>query len=108
MLIQGRHLIYSGFGMGILHEKRYLCRLFDDFCTWIFVAIVDIWETTVPLFKRSRPGPEGTDNEVIAMSLIGKCRERIDTEWLSCWKDCLHLFPHIPSQSRFIGEAATW
>jgi hypothetical protein len=36
------------------------------------------------------------------MSLIGECRGwHMETELLSCWKDYRHMFPRIPSQSRF-------
>jgi hypothetical protein len=75
---------------------------FDDFCTWVFVVVDDIWKSIAPLFKRPGPSPECTDSELIAMSLIGECRGwHMETELLSCWKDYRHLFPHIPSQSRF-------
>jgi len=75
---------------------------FEDFCTWIFVVVDDIWKTIAPFCKRPGPKPECTDSELIAMSLIGECRGwHMETELLSCWKDYRHLFPHIPSQSRF-------
>jgi hypothetical protein len=75
---------------------------FDDFCTWVFVVVDDIWKPMAPLFKRPGPKPECTDSELIAMSLIGECRGwHMETELLSCWKDVRHLFPRIPSQSRF-------
>jgi hypothetical protein len=75
---------------------------FDDFCTWVFVVVDDIWKPIAPLFKRPGPQPKCTDSELIAMSLIGECRGwHMETELLSCWKDYRHLFPHIPSQSRF-------
>jgi hypothetical protein len=75
---------------------------FDDFCTWVFVVVDDIWKPIAPLFKRPGPKPECTDSELIAMSLIGECRGwHMETELLSCWKGVRHLFPRIPSQSRF-------
>lgn len=75
---------------------------FDDFCTWVFVVVDDIWKPIAPLFKRPGPQPKCTDSELIAMSLIGECRGwHMETELLSCWKEYRHLFPHIPSQSRF-------
>jgi hypothetical protein len=75
---------------------------FDDFCTWVFVVVDDIWKEIAPLFKRPGPKPECIDSELIAMSLIGECRGwHMETELLSCWKEYRHLFPHIPSQSRF-------
>ena len=75
---------------------------FEDFCTWIFVVVDDIWKTIAPFCKRPGPKPECTDSELIAMSLIGECRGwHMETDLLSCWKEYRHLFPHIPSQSRF-------
>lgn len=75
---------------------------FEDFCTWVFVIVDDIWKTIAPLCSRPGPKPECTDSELIAMSLIGECRGwHMETELLSCWQEYQHLFPHIPSQSRF-------
>jgi hypothetical protein len=75
---------------------------FDDFCTWVFVVVDDMWKTIAPLCKRPGPKPDCTDSELIAMMLIGECRGwHMETELLSCWKDIQHLFPCIPSQSRF-------
>lgn len=74
---------------------------FDDFCTWVFVVVDDIWKPVAPLFKRPRPKPECTDSELIAMSLIGECRGwHMETELQICWKDYRHLFPCIPTHSR--------
>ena len=75
---------------------------FDDFCTWVFVVVDDIWKQIEPFFPRPGPKPHCTDSELIAMSLIGECRGwHMETELLSCISDYRHLFPHIPSQSRF-------
>jgi len=75
---------------------------FDEFCIWIFVVVDDIWKTLAPFYKRPGPQPECTDSELIAMILIGECRGwHMETELLSCWQAYRHLFPHIPSQSRF-------
>ena len=75
---------------------------FDDFCTWVFVVVDEIWQQMEPLIHRPGPEPICTDSELIAMSLIGECRGwHLETELLSCWQEYRHLFPHIPSQSRF-------
>lgn len=75
---------------------------FDDFCTWVFVAVDDICKQLEPLLKCPGPKPVCTNSELIAMTLIGECRGwYVETELLSCWKEIRHLFPHIPSQSRF-------
>jgi hypothetical protein len=75
---------------------------FEDFCTWVFVVVDDIWKPIAPFFKRPGPKPECGDSELIAMALIGECRGwHMETELLSCWKEYRHLFPRLPSQSRF-------
>jgi Transposase DDE domain len=75
---------------------------FEDFCTWVYVVVDDIWKPIAPFFKRPGPKPECGDSELIAMALIGECRGwHMETELLSCWKEYRHLFPRIPSQSRF-------
>ena len=75
---------------------------FEDFCIWVFVIVDDIWKEVAPFFARPGPKPECTDSELIAMSLIGECRGwHMETDLLSCWKEYQHLFPHIPTQSRF-------
>ncbi len=75
---------------------------FEDFCTWVFVVVDDIWKSLAPFFKRPGPEPACTDSELIARSLIGECRGwHQETELLSCWHDYRALFPRIPSQSRF-------
>ena len=67
---------------------------FEDFCTWVFVVVDDIWKPIAPFFKRPGPKPECGDSELIAMALIGECRGwHMETELLSCWKEYRHLFP---------------
>jgi transposase len=83
-------------------EDNLMITDFEDFCTWVFVVTDDIWKPIKPLFDRPGPQPICSDSELIAMSLIGECRGwHMETELLSCWKEYRHLFPHIPSQSRF-------
>lgn len=75
---------------------------FDDFCTWMYMIVDDIWQQIEPLFKRPGPKPECSDSELLTMALVGECRGwDVETEMLSCWHDYDHLFPVIPSQSRF-------
>lgn len=75
---------------------------FEDFCTWVFVIVDDIWKSIAPFYKRPGPKPECSDSELIAMTFIGECRGwHMETELLSCWKEYTHLFPHIPTQSRY-------
>ena len=75
---------------------------FNEFCTWVYVVVDDIWLKIAPLFKRPGPAPECPDSELLAMSLIGECRGwDVETEMLSHWQEHRDLFPVIPTQSRF-------
>ena len=75
---------------------------FNDFCTWMYVVVDDIWLKIAPFFKRPGPAPECPDSELLAMALIGECRGwDIETEMLSHWQGHRDLFPVIPTQSRF-------
>lgn len=75
---------------------------FSDFCLWMYVTVDDIWQQIAPLFDRPGPKPRCSDSELISMALIGECRGwNLETEMLSQWQEYRHLFPNIPSQSRF-------
>jgi hypothetical protein len=75
---------------------------FNDFCTWMYVVVDDIWLKIAPLFKRPGPPPECPDSELLTMALIGECRGwDMETEMLSQWQEHRDLFPVIPTQSRF-------
>jgi hypothetical protein len=75
---------------------------FEDFCTWMYVIVVDIFEQIKPLMKRPGPKPECSDSELITMAIVGECRGwDVETEMLSYWHEHRDMFPHIPSQSRF-------
>jgi hypothetical protein len=75
---------------------------FDDFCTWMYVIVDDIWRMIGPLFRRPGPEPECSDSELLTLSLVGESRGwDVETEMLSYWQEHTDLFPHIPSQSRF-------
>ena len=74
---------------------------FEDFCTWMYVIVDDIWQQISPLFRRPGPPPVCGDSELITMALVGECRGwDVETELLSHLKEHRDLFPHIPSQSR--------
>lgn len=75
---------------------------FEDFCTWMYVIVDDLYQQIAPLFRRPGPAPECSDSELLAMTLIGECRGwDLETELLSHFRDYRHLFPRQPSQSRF-------
>jgi hypothetical protein len=35
---------------------------FDDFCTWMYIIIDDIWKQIAPIFKRPGPAPVCSDS----------------------------------------------
>jgi hypothetical protein len=75
---------------------------FEDFCTWTYVIVDDIWQKISPLFRRPGPLPVCGDSELMTMALVGECRGwDVETELLSHLKEHRDLFPRIPSQSRF-------
>jgi hypothetical protein len=75
---------------------------FDDFCTWMYVIVDDIWLQIASFFKRPGPNPTCSDSELLTMVLVGECRGwDVETEMLSYWQEHRDLFPQIPSQSRF-------
>jgi len=75
---------------------------FEDFCTWMYLIVDDIYEQIEPLFKRPGPKPDCSDSELITMAIVGECRGwDVETEMLSQWHDHHSMFPNIPSQSRF-------
>jgi hypothetical protein len=75
---------------------------FDDFCLWVYVTVDDVWLEPAPLFGRPGPAPECSDAELIAMTLIGECRGwHEETSMLSHFGELVHLFPVVPSQSRY-------
>jgi len=75
---------------------------FEDFCTWMYVIIDDLWQQIAPLFKRPGPQPDCSDSELLTLAIVGECRSwDVETEMLSYWQEHRDLFPDIPSQSRF-------
>lgn len=75
---------------------------FDDFCTFVYVIVDDIWQQIAPLFERPGPAPEVSDSELITMALVGECRGwHQETVLISNWHEHEELFPRIPSRSRF-------
>ena len=76
---------------------------FDDFVTWMFVIIDDLWQGIAPLYQR--PGPEPTscsDSELITVAIVSECRtwDR-ETVAMQEWSAYRHLFPRLPERSRF-------
>lgn len=75
---------------------------FDDFCTWMYAIIDDIYKSNSSLFKRPGPKPTCSDSELITMVIVGECRGwDVETDMISQWQEHRDLFPHIPERSRF-------
>ena len=75
---------------------------FDDFCTWMFVLIDDIWQVISPLYRRPGPPSACSDSELLTMAIVGECREwDKETNLIGEWQNYRHLFPVIPERTRF-------
>jgi hypothetical protein len=75
---------------------------FDDFVTWMYVLIDDIWQQIEHLYQRPGPSPECSDSELLTMAIVGECREwDKETTLLGEWRTHPHLFPILPERSRF-------
>jgi hypothetical protein len=75
---------------------------FDDFVTWMYVLIDDIWQQIGSLYRRPGPEPECSDSELITMAVVAECREwDKETNLIAEWHNYRHLFPIQPERSRF-------
>jgi Transposase DDE domain len=75
---------------------------FDDLCLYVYVIVDTIVKPVAGLLKRPGPEPVCSDSELIALSLLGECKGwDVETEMLSNMKAYRHLFPNLPTQSRF-------
>lgn len=76
---------------------------FEDFVTWMYVTIADLWQPIAHLYRR--PGPEPTscsDSELMTMAIVSECcgwdREtHLSTQWAPYHR----LFPRLPERSRY-------
>ena len=76
---------------------------FEDFFTWMFVTIDDLWQKIAPMYDR--PGPDPTscsDSELITIAMVRECRgwDR-ETHLMVAWEPYRSLFPRLPERSRF-------
>ncbi len=75
---------------------------FDDFCTWMYVLISDLFAPLAAQVARPGPAPICTDAELITMAIVGECCGwDQETVLLSRWREHRDLFPHQPERSRF-------
>jgi Transposase DDE domain len=75
---------------------------FDDFVTWMYILIDDIWQQIGHLYQRPGPPPDCSDSELITMAVVAECREwDKETNLIAEWHNYRHLFPIQPERSRF-------
>jgi hypothetical protein len=75
---------------------------FDDFCTWMFVLIEDIWQVIDPLYCRPGSISDCSNSELLTMAIVGECREwDKETNLLGEWQNYRHLSLVIPERTRF-------
>lgn len=76
---------------------------FEDFVTWMYVTIDDLWQQLAPVYRRPGPPPRTwSDSELITVAIVSACRgwDR-ETELRTEWAPYRHLFPHMPERSRY-------
>lgn len=76
---------------------------FDDFVTWMFVLIDDLWQGIAPLYHRPGPAPSScSDSELMTVAIVSECRtwDR-ETQAMQEWTAYRQLFPRLPERSRF-------
>ena len=79
-----------------------MIRDFDDFCTWMYVLISDLFAPLALRVARPGPAPVCTDAELITMAIVGECCGwDQETVLISRWREHRDLFPHQPERSRF-------
>jgi hypothetical protein len=75
---------------------------FEDFCTYSYVVIDELWQKIGPRFRHSGPQSEFSDSELITVAIVSECRGwDQETELLSHWQPYRYLFPKLPERSRF-------
>ena len=75
---------------------------FDDFVTWMYCIIDELWQQLAPVMTRPGPLPVCSDSELITMAVVGACRGwDQETELVSQWHEHRDLFPQVPERSRF-------
>lgn len=76
---------------------------FDDFVTWMFVIIDDLWQAIEHLYQRPGPDPSTcSDSELITVAIVSECRNwDRETHAVAEWKAYKHLIPRLPERSRF-------
>lgn len=74
---------------------------FEDFCLVMYVLVDEVWPEIAPRCRRPGPAPACSDQELVAMVLVGECRGwDEETEFVSQWAEHRALFPVQPERSR--------
>ena len=74
---------------------------FEDFCLVLYVLVAEVWPEIAPVCRRPGPPPACTDQEVVAMALIGEAQGwDEETVFASQWARHRALFPVQPERSR--------
>ena len=74
---------------------------FEDFCLWVYVLVDELWPRIAPALARPGPPPACSDQELVAMVLIGECKGwDQETELVAAWAQHRDLFPRQPERSR--------
>jgi hypothetical protein len=75
---------------------------FEDFVTWMYVTIDDLWQPIAHLYRRPEPSPTTwSASELMTVAIVSECcgwdRE---THLATHWTPYRHLFPRLPERSR--------
>lgn len=83
-------------------EDCWMIKSFEDFCTWVYVIVDDIWQRIGGLFRRPGSPLRCSDSELLTIALVSECKGwQKESELRSHWEPYLDLFPHFPERSRF-------
>jgi hypothetical protein len=74
---------------------------FEDFCLWVYVLVDELWPRIAPALRRPGPPPACSDQELVAMVLVGECCGwDEETAFASRWAEHRDPFPRQPERSR--------
>jgi hypothetical protein len=74
---------------------------FEDFCLVMYLLVDEVWPEIAPRCRRPGPAPACSDQELVAMALIGEAQGwDEETVFVSQWSRHRDLFPRQPERSR--------
>ena len=75
---------------------------FEEFCTWMYVLVSDLYAPIAPAFHRPGPAPLCSDAELLTIALVSECCGwDQETDLIFWWQQHRDLFPQLPSRTRF-------